>query len=249
MAPRIDDRWLWLGFGVFIFFAARNIRAAIKDTLILTELDPAQYEDKNEKGRKQPEDAINLAALKTLATSPNPNIANAAISLLVTRFAQTPRASQILAKDTYSRDETLRRQARTAVTFLKDWPLPPADIDRGAAGFDMPWTPPLRQRGDELDGGDDDDDEGNDGAFEGTPDSLPDLIDPITTAVDERLALGVGPTPSTVSPWAEGVGLAIPQPRVPHAAPETERRRRRREAMVLHEGGGGIVEGDIIRPR
>lgn len=56
MPPRIDDRWVWLGFGVFLFFAARNIRYAIKDTIRLTEIDPAQFEDDIVTSRKQPED-------------------------------------------------------------------------------------------------------------------------------------------------------------------------------------------------
>ncbi|KAK5124109.1 hypothetical protein LTR85_001812 [Meristemomyces frigidus] len=235
MAPRIDDRWLWLGFGVFIFFAARNIRNAIKDTVILTEIDPAQYEDNDEKGKKQPEDSIDLAALKTLATSPNPNIANAAISLIVTRFAQMPSASQTLAQDSYSKDETIRRQARTAVTFLKDYPLPP--YGDGDTGFELPWTPTRHHPADD-----------DDAAFEWTPDSLPDLIDP--READEQLTLGDGvrAIPTPVGRWSDGTG-DIPEPRAAHGALETERRRRRREAMVLHEGSGGIVEGDIIRPR
>lgn len=233
MAHRINDRWLWLGFGVFIFFAARSIRSAIKETVLLTEIDPAQYEDKDDKHVKQPEDgkntqleicianeliitpAIDLATLKTLATSPNTNIANAAMSLIITRFARTPYASMILGQDSRSKDPSIRNQARTAIAFINDWPWPfHADRD---AGFDLPWTPPRHHSADADDDG-----------VELTLDSLPDLIHP--TEVDEQFA-------------------EVRRPRAPHDDVETDRRRRRREAMVLHEGGGGIVEADIIRPR
>ena len=56
MAPRIDDRWVWLGFGVFLFFAARQLRRGIRETVRLTEIDPAQYEDLENKDEKTPED-------------------------------------------------------------------------------------------------------------------------------------------------------------------------------------------------
>lgn len=58
MALRIDDRWVWLGFGVFLFFAARQLRNSIEETVRLTEIDPAQYEDREERDKKSPEDCI-----------------------------------------------------------------------------------------------------------------------------------------------------------------------------------------------
>lgn len=58
MAPRIDDRWVWLGFGVFLFFAVRQLRNSIQETVLLTEIDPAQYEDREERDKKSPEDCI-----------------------------------------------------------------------------------------------------------------------------------------------------------------------------------------------
>lgn len=128
----------------------------------------------------------------------------------------------MLTKDSYSQDEVLRRQARTAVSFLKDWPLPPG------AEHDLPSTP--------LGFRNDDDD--RPASFEWTPDSLPDLIDPADVDERERAVAG----------W-ERVLHAHPGSRVAYDAVETERRRRRREAMVLHEGSGRIEEGDIIRPR
>jgi hypothetical protein len=57
MPTRIDDRWLWLGFGVFVFFAARGIRYAIKDITQLTKIDPDQYESQSKLTGEQPEDS------------------------------------------------------------------------------------------------------------------------------------------------------------------------------------------------
>ncbi|KAI7181657.1 hypothetical protein KC316_g8700 [Hortaea werneckii] len=145
MALRIDDRWVWLGFGVFLFFAARQLRKSIEETVRLTEIDPAQYEDREERDKKPPEDSISVETLKILADSPNPNIANSAISLIVTRFASAKSASEMLARDAYSSDPKLRSQARTAIAFLKDWPLPPGS-DRDPT-LEMPWTPDRPSRG------------------------------------------------------------------------------------------------------
>ena len=57
MPLQIGDRYLWLGFGVFIFFAAQGIRYAISDMVRLTEIDPYQYEPRNKKD-DQPEDCM-----------------------------------------------------------------------------------------------------------------------------------------------------------------------------------------------
>ena len=57
MLTRIDDRWLWLGFGVFFFFAAKGIRYAIKDITQLTKIDPDQYESQSKLTGEQPEDS------------------------------------------------------------------------------------------------------------------------------------------------------------------------------------------------
>ncbi|KAI6875759.1 hypothetical protein KC323_g266 [Hortaea werneckii] len=233
MAPRIDDRWVWLGFGVFLFFAVRQLRNSIQETVLLTEIDPAQYEDREERDKKSPEDSISVETLKILADSPNPNIANSAISLIVTRFASAKSASEMLAQDAYSSDPKLRSQARTAIAFLKDWPLPPGS-DRDPT-LDMPWTPDRPSRGYGLR---DDADEDDFAGIEWMPETLPELID--SGMVDGGAVRRTG---------MEVVGGLHSRPRMLAEDDEVERRRRRREAMVLHEGGGRVVEDDIIRPR
>ncbi|RMX73043.1 hypothetical protein D0869_14001 [Hortaea werneckii] len=119
MALRIDDRWVWLGFGVFLFFAARQLRKSIEETVRLTEIDPAQYEDREERDKKPPEDSISVETLKILADSPNPNIANSAISLIVTRFASAKSASEMLARDAYSTG-----RYRRALIGIRRWKCP-----------------------------------------------------------------------------------------------------------------------------
>ena len=57
MPPRIDDRWLWLGFGIFIFVAARGMRYAIEDIVQLTQLEPSRNESQNNEKDELPEDS------------------------------------------------------------------------------------------------------------------------------------------------------------------------------------------------
>lgn len=56
MAFRIDDRWLWLGFGVFLFAAAKGFQYAMTDIVRLTEIEPYQYDFQREE-KELPEDS------------------------------------------------------------------------------------------------------------------------------------------------------------------------------------------------
>lgn len=120
MPTRIDDRYLWLGFGIFLFFAAQGIRHAITNTVRLTELEPI-HSRKDDEEDQQPEDRIEISTLEILARSPNPNIAASAASLIVTRFAALPDAAEIISTDLQSEDEDTRRKARQAISYLQDW--------------------------------------------------------------------------------------------------------------------------------
>ncbi len=53
--PSIDDRWLWLGFGIFFLAATRGVQYALKDLVQLTELEPLPPEPKDVK-KDLPED-------------------------------------------------------------------------------------------------------------------------------------------------------------------------------------------------
>jgi hypothetical protein len=61
MAIRIDDRWLWLGFGVLSVLAVSGIRLAFKDLIYLTRLDAYGYRPEpelSEINSERPEDSI-----------------------------------------------------------------------------------------------------------------------------------------------------------------------------------------------
>ena len=244
MAPKIDDRWLWLGFGVFIFFAAKGIRYAITDIVQLTKLDAFDCDSKDQNKDEQPEDSkylhfglfdsfysnklmtyhqgISLENLKILAESPDPNISNAAISLIVSRFRKSPEAKMAMIRDHQSKDKEIYNRAKTANDFLAQW-------------GDLPGSAPRRH------------------SRSVSLDSSPQVsIEEDTPLTDDG---GGG------AEWADGI--VVPSPLnpvagwtdVPRERPlsgdvdELERRRNRREAMVLHEGAGSLAESDIIRPQ
>jgi hypothetical protein len=255
MTPKLDDRWLCFSLGIFLFASFHTIRHCIKDTLHLTEISPTSDRTEYADSPQQPEDSISLSTLKTLALSPNHNIANSAISLIVMRFAMLPDAHEILAKDWYSKNEKLRRQARTALKFLQDYPSPdlragtgqhvPLDLSRGLG----------RGRGRVTDT--------HPHSFEdmveyfrSSPDSeggddrnSMDLLDRLDAEMDD-LRLNDGLVPSVERPIAGWTAIPRARPaRSGEGEAESERRRRRREAMVLHEGDGGVEEDDIIRTR
>ncbi|KAF2764782.1 hypothetical protein EJ03DRAFT_15979 [Teratosphaeria nubilosa] len=256
MAFRLDDRHLALGLGIFLFAAAWGIRYAIKDVNALTEIEP--LEPLEDDTLQRPEDLIDLSTLKTLAESPNHNIAHSAISLIVTRFASMPNAHEILAQDCYSKNEKVRSQARTALKFLKDYPFP-ADL---SARQHIPLSnsdslvispgpiPQSREEWEEY--------------FASHPEL--DLPDPARDGSDGAdLEIQVNTRRHIVLDYEHGDVLVprLGEPNtefagwtsIPRARPlrenevETERRRRRREAMVLHEGDGGVNEDDIFRPQ
>lgn len=55
MATRINDRWLWLGFGIFFLAAAKGIQYAISDIVTLTELDSDNSKNDD---TERPEDSM-----------------------------------------------------------------------------------------------------------------------------------------------------------------------------------------------
>ena len=56
MPSRFDDRWVWLGFTIFLSLAAINIRQCIRETVRLTEIDISPLEDDDAKNEEFPED-------------------------------------------------------------------------------------------------------------------------------------------------------------------------------------------------
>lgn len=172
-----------------------------------------------------------------LATSPNPNISNAAISLIVSRIGVTPGAMDSILKDKRSDDEVTRRRAQTAIDFMQEWEtpiggntyaVPDSPVDREHDSMsDQIWT--------------------SHGLLEGEVGEAPD-----SSLLSRQDWTMLGP------PLRRNAGLGTRDDPQPHPlsnvtnasslpnSPET--RRQRREAMVLHEGEGEVEAGDIIGP-
>ncbi|KAK0344155.1 hypothetical protein LTR91_015195 [Friedmanniomyces endolithicus] len=227
MSRHLDDRYVWLGFGIFFVAAAYGIRYAITDIVQLTVLVPFEVPAKTV--TESPEDSISLATLKTLATSPNPSIAASAISLIIDRYYNSRHSCQNLDEDCLSLDPAVQRQCRTAMDFLVDWPSTPGGLRRYVRAMTAPpsaahsaWS------GDEN--------------LEREP--LPDMPSLMPGSRIEEGAVG--------EDWVSGVELrsvevegwrnVVPRERDGNdegeEMSEEGRRRSRREAVVVHMGGG-----------
>ena len=260
---RLDDRWLWLGFGIVSLLAVHGIRLVIRDLVTITKLDPYSLEPNNVTNKAvRPENGkickllilrgstanshqgldISIKTLQTLAASTDPNIANSAISLLVSRVKRSQADMISIRKDLRSKDQETRRSATIAFDFLRQWPSGPEDIEPlepGQLPFGLTFGTPGP----------------NDGGTLWTPndEEMRELrslgmeeIGFNPWRIEEEEEEVVPSIENAVAGWTD-----VPRPRSPAAngdADEVERRRRRREAIVLHEGAGRLEERDIIRP-
>lgn len=179
--------------------------------------------------------AIPLDVLRTLATSPNPNISKSAIDLIAARCVKTNSLVSSVQSDAASSDPELRRKARAAMHFLSSWTL----------GSDMAnHVPPGMRTG------------GSTGALNLSPSIL--SLDS-AYEFDQGLAL---PPRLEAHHYDEG---AVFEPsengsaavwttvtRDGHDGPgslEPDMRRRNREAMVMHGGTEVLSDEDIMRPQ
>lgn len=179
-----------------------------------------------------PSPALTVHDLRILADSPHPNIANAAISLIISRFARLPHATQTITKDLASSDAATRQRAHTVVHFLRNYDDVPFDA-RGTLPISPPGYSSPTHWSDVL----------SEPSEDGRAGSLPDL--------GAELVDGGGMiVPSIEDPVAGWEN--VPRERAlsgNEEADDAEARRRRREAMVLHEGRGAVTGSDILRPR
>ncbi|KAK0285799.1 hypothetical protein LTR35_005139 [Friedmanniomyces endolithicus] len=227
MSRHLDDRYVWLGFGIFFVAAAYGIRYAITDIVQLTVLVPFEVPAKTV--TESPEDSISLATLKTLATSPTPGIAASAISLIIDRYYNSRHSCQNLDEDCLSLDPAVQLQCRTAMDFLVDWPSTPGGLRRYVRAMT---APPSAAHS----------------AWSGDEnlerESLPDMPSVMPDSRIEEGAVG--------EDWVSGVELrsvdvegwrnVVPRERDGNdegeEMSEEGRRRSRREAVVVHMGGG-----------
>ncbi|GIZ43747.1 hypothetical protein CKM354_000696300 [Cercospora kikuchii] len=268
MATRIDDRWLWLGVGVFFYFAAKYVKYAVTDIVRLTELDPAQFPANDADHGAHPEESIEVKTLKTLCLSPNPSIAAAAHSLVIRRFAAQPNAIDILRRDIDSKNPETSRRAKQAVQYLYDFDLELRhSLPRGGLDdLDLPMEyaddVAYRDENGELQLMDVDDWNAMARARNRQQNSLDDERAMDVVARLEELSEEIARTEREMDDLQARANHArfagwdrIPAPIRPtfasgglQGSEAEDRRRRHREAMVLHEGDGRVEEEDIIRP-
>lgn len=270
MALRVEERWLWLGLGVFVVAAAaKGIHHALTDMVRLTELDPAQFpaDDHHRHHGKHPDECVDLRTLRTLCMSPNPSIAAAAQSLVMRRFAALPNAAEILARDRESEDPDTSRKAVQAIKYLRDYDM--------EFGISMPPHMSLDDTMDFLNTMNHDpdvavdevtyrDENGESTVMHGTDwDSMARELNRRQHAFDadrgfdvvarlEELSEEIARTERNTGLLQARIGWdgssASREPFAITGGGRDERRRRHREVMVLHEGNGRIEEEDIISP-
>ncbi|KAF2253131.1 hypothetical protein BU26DRAFT_515505 [Trematosphaeria pertusa] len=120
MARTIEDRWLWLGLGVFTFVAIKGVAHGLRHIVTLTEVHNAAPRPTIPlPGGK--EDAIKTSSLQTLATCSNVEIRKAATKIMCERFISNPVARTLLLKDLQSSDPETQHRAHLAVNLLSDY--------------------------------------------------------------------------------------------------------------------------------
>ncbi|KAI8940084.1 hypothetical protein NX059_003802 [Plenodomus lindquistii] len=123
MTPNIPDHYLWLGLGVFTFFAIQHVSHGLNHILTLTAIHnptpplPASILPPNPTHQ---EDSIHPSSLLTLATSHNTELRASATRILATRFYAHKGARRALLRDLSSGDEEVVRRARLALNMLRE---------------------------------------------------------------------------------------------------------------------------------
>lgn len=141
MTPRVGDHWLWLGLGVFTFFAIKGVAHGLREVVRLTEV--SEQPPCLRKHPQSSEDAIKTESLETLATCSNVEIRKAATKILCDRFMKNSEAKQLLITDFHSHSPELQESALKALKLLDchavsgDWYLSPelADLPLRSAHF------------------------------------------------------------------------------------------------------------------
>ncbi|KAF1975653.1 hypothetical protein BU23DRAFT_597440 [Bimuria novae-zelandiae CBS 107.79] len=117
MAHHIEDRWLWLGLGIFTFLAAKTVSHGLRRIVSLTEV----HRNPPPPPSTLTEDAIKTSSLSTLATCQNVEIRKAATKILLDRFIAHPSAYKHLIRDANSKNEQCRHAASLAFSLLEEY--------------------------------------------------------------------------------------------------------------------------------
>ncbi|KAF2118365.1 hypothetical protein BDV96DRAFT_542102 [Lophiotrema nucula] len=120
MAPRIEDRWLWVGIGVFTLVAIKGVSYSLKYIIHLTEVHTPPPKPVIPSSQRNKEDSIKTSSLQTLATSENIEIRKAATKILCERFFKNPKLQKRLLKDLESKDEGVKHRAILTLRLLDE---------------------------------------------------------------------------------------------------------------------------------
>ncbi|KAJ8107420.1 hypothetical protein OPT61_g8880 [Boeremia exigua] len=153
MAPNIPDHYLWLGLGVFTFFAIQHVSSGLRTVRALTSVHRPAPQPLGIHTPTSQEDAIKTTSLLTLAQSHNVEIRTSAIKLLCERFYAHPAARKMLLRDLGSADKAVQRSAQLAFRLLRDYGVfRTQGLSYGFAGTEprtvlhdsVVWTPRVR---------------------------------------------------------------------------------------------------------
>ncbi|KAF2730169.1 hypothetical protein EJ04DRAFT_545904 [Polyplosphaeria fusca] len=121
MATHLQDRWLWLGVGVFTFVAIKAVSAGLHHTIHLTQVhNPPPSKPSIPRPPGDQIDTIKAGALDVLATSDNVDIRKAATRILCERFFADKKLHRLLLRDLRSDNDATKRRAQLAVRLLDD---------------------------------------------------------------------------------------------------------------------------------
>ncbi|KAF2869302.1 hypothetical protein BDV95DRAFT_629899 [Massariosphaeria phaeospora] len=152
MAPQIEDRWLWLGLGIFTFLAAKGVSHGLRHIVHLTEVHQAPLHPTLPLPKLGKEDAIKTSSLETLATCDNVEIRKAATKILCERFHANGPARRSLLRDLGSDNPKVEHKAQLAFNLLYEngvltepdpAPITPRAQSAGGALIrrSLPWLP------------------------------------------------------------------------------------------------------------
>lgn len=167
--------------------------------------------------------AIPLDVLRTLATSPNPNISKSAIDLIAARCVKSGSLPILVKADLRSSDTELKGRAETAMRFLGDWKTDNEMND--------PVNPSRRVSPSRL-----------------SIDSNSYEFDRLRADFQADAAAAGGWPVDLVNPDADEV-LTMVSADVRGGSPNPNARHRNREAMVLQGSAELLDVGDVVRMR